>query len=505
MTPDLTLKLFRSGQASSQIDTDFNKIRNRSETNVMSFATKKTLDDLTPHIKKYANGDKPHEEIVNHWQRLLEDALLYLKINDRRENAYNFFDELDTSRRESDYSKEFRKHHCYGMPELTSYFKDFGNFEGLLFGSSERYRDHLVHPFAVWLTGILVLDTFGEHFGLQTCPNDLHVTLTTHIKAMPPSCDYCDNCQDKEADQKIEDKRDTCLYVSCAELGAMWTIIALTHDVGYPLEKVSSITDQIAKMMSHFGRGGFNKSDFAFQSQHIQSIRTLNRILSSKVSRVKNHGWKTSIRAKYFTKSANAWLSLEHGILGSYILLRKLTFFMEADYTVDDTTSISPEDARQLAIRSEILLAIAAHTNRKIYHLSPWSLSFLLILCDDLQEWGRPSFQELRYNSPVEIKNISLGIKLDPISNGADIDVIMEFSDKNLDQKDFINHCKRGIGPSWSERLRPGVGDAERKIKLSWTVKHGKQKFCVSINPKAEIQQQITEIFTPSLTPSMES
>ena len=39
----------------------------------------------------------------------------------------------------------------------------------------------------------------------------------------------------------------------------MWAIIALTHDLGYPLEKVEKINDRLELMLSEFGKIGFFK------------------------------------------------------------------------------------------------------------------------------------------------------------------------------------------------------------------------------------------------------
>ena len=51
------------------------------------------------------------------------------------------------------------------------------------------------------------------------------------------------------------------------------------------------------------------------------------------------------------------------------------------------------EDSRQYYIRREILRAIASHTCHDIYQNDMLRFSFLLILCDDAQEWGRKSIK----------------------------------------------------------------------------------------------------------------
>ena len=45
--------------------------------------------------------------------------------------------------------------------------------------------------------------------------------------------------------------------ISQSEIWAMWTIIALCHDLGYPIEKTSKINLQAKKIISHFGNMNF--------------------------------------------------------------------------------------------------------------------------------------------------------------------------------------------------------------------------------------------------------
>ncbi len=62
---------------------------------------------------------------------------------------------------------------------------------------------------------------------------------------------------------------------------------------------------------------------------------------------------------------------------------------------MDELKPLNFDDAKQCAIRREILRAIACHTCGEIYHISPDTLGCLLIICDELQSWGRPTFEEI--------------------------------------------------------------------------------------------------------------
>ena len=46
---------------------------------------------------------------------------------------------------------------AYGTDSLMDYFKKYTDFESLLYGGANHYRDHVVHVFRVWLLGIDIL------------------------------------------------------------------------------------------------------------------------------------------------------------------------------------------------------------------------------------------------------------------------------------------------------------------------------------------------------------
>jgi hypothetical protein len=52
------------------------------------------------------------------------------------------------------------------------------------------------------------------------------------------------------------------------EVAAMWCIVALTHDLGYPLDKVEKVQEKISSMMRYFGGTGAVGSGFQIPVQH---------------------------------------------------------------------------------------------------------------------------------------------------------------------------------------------------------------------------------------------
>ena len=82
-----------------------------------------------------------------------------------------------------------------------------------------------------------------------------------------------------------------------------------------------------------------------------------------------------------------------------------LLFFLESDFNLNDDYKYKEEDARQFYIRREILRAIASHTCSDIYNVKNTTFSSLLYICDEMQEWGRKSWNDLYTNvGPDDIK-----------------------------------------------------------------------------------------------------
>jgi len=121
---------------------------------------------------------------------------------------------------------------------------------------------------------------------------------------------------------------------------------------------------------------------------------------------------------------------------------------------------LSFEDARQFFIRREILRCIASHTCPEVYHLKANTLSFLLILCDELQEWSRPRFKEIQgeEQTTVGIKKVEIStFKKDEIAFQMDYSGI-------IDPDNFARKMFR----RWHAILRSAVYDTKRKFSLNF-------------------------------------
>lgn len=443
------------------IDIDPGTVLTSPENHLFAFLRKDTINDLKSFFIA-SNKDEVAEnfnkisEFHSLWKQLLMDSIFFLRINDSRENAFweNPKDRQNKTTMSSGGIDSAVKTNVYGIEELFEYFKQFTKFESILYGADEHYRDHLLHPLNVWFIGLNILKKYGKSF--RFCVNN-----GVSIENVP------------NANVVWSETKDSQQKVSIAELSAMWTITALTHDIGYPLEKVEKINDQLEKMLKKFGKIGFTRSRFNFEIQHDHLVRFLLNLISSvtkqSVEATTEKSWMTHLRTKYYTKFSKSWEAFDHGIVSSLILLKALTYFIESDYTSDLFDGLSKEDARQFAIRSEILHSIAAHTTPKIYHLTVHNLPFLLILCDELQEWSRPTFVEIREGMNGKANEVTI----EKLEIGDDKSTII--CRINYAAQPFKEQCNYAscVCKSWFERFRPALFDKDRSITFEWEMKFG--------------------------------
>lgn len=260
---------------------------------------------------------------------------------------------------------------AYGVDKLNDYFDSYSDFESMLYGGSQYYRDHVVHVFRVWLLGIALL--------------------------IKKDCNFLETI-------KVS-KRET---ENPLEKLSIWTLIALTHDLGYPLEKALEIIEKTRDMMGAFVVTPVVSMDLSFTGVQNTMNDYVLRFISSKMVKIKESAkaieeekdeekkdYVARLQPKYFFKFQKSLEHNDHGVISALIIYKLLIYFLESDYSIKEDYYFSKEDCRQFFIRREILRAIASHTCHDIYQQDAFNFSFLLILCDDAQEWGRKYISEL--------------------------------------------------------------------------------------------------------------
>lgn len=320
------------------------------------------------------NLQHEHDKLLNLWPLILTDALQELKRHDNREYDKNI-DGMDS----------FFDPASLGTNELKEVLAGFSEFESMLYGASpERYRDHVAHSFRVWIIG---------HGVLQQC-FDGELGTADNIK------------------------------IAKSEWSSMWAIVALCHDIGYPLSHIEKINDKARGTLKKQGLLHGTDLSYTFSPQMAPFHDTIIRMMSSDpikkeplkldvISENTPTEFYTHLQNKYYLKFLKSFDKLDHGIISSLLLSRSLVYFLESDYSHDSKKTLDEEDIRQFYIRREILRAIASHTCQDIYHLTFDNLSVLLYLVDEIQCWGRPTLEQSQHvafnvkEGHAEIKSFS--------------------------------------------------------------------------------------------------
>jgi len=323
-------------------------------------SVKKSIDELLKVVNYGGEGDELYRHLSVYqdlWIDAIKASIVSLRKQDKREHRTP--DDTPSA---------------YGVEDLMKYFKDYTDFEAVLYGSTKYYRDHVLHVIRVWLLGIYIL------------------TTNNFIGSI-----------------RIGEGED----VSTSEKFSLWTIIALTHDLGYPLEKSSQILSVTRNMMRHFVSNPVINMDFKFTGVQDTMNDFIIRLMSSKMtplSNVSKGQYHNILQSKYYFKFLKSLEDNKHGVLSAIVIYKMLEYFLESDYNLSEDYVFKEEDKRQFYLRRDMLRAISSHTCESIYQNDILSFSFLLILCDECQEWGRRSFATMYYNNRFEytLKNVDI-------------------------------------------------------------------------------------------------
>ncbi|MBN2128687.1 MAG: hypothetical protein JW741_04295 [Sedimentisphaerales bacterium] len=339
-----------------------------------------------------ANLGAMRKDLLDIWPRLLTDALLELKMRDPREAESKDDEKIRT----------FFDEASLGVAELRDVLEGFSGFESLMYGASpDRYRDHIVHSFRVWIIG---------HGILKECLN---------------GCLHIDPSLERE--------------ISPTEWECMWAIAALCHDIGYPLSQIEKVNERARTALQNQGLLPQGDLRFTFSQQMQPFHDTMIRLMASSPvrltrepaahgecagstpgsvhaggsndqSRKKERRYVVHLQNKYYLKLLKSFDELHHGIVSALLISKALVYFLESDFCHDGWAPLTGEDARQMLIRREILRAIADHTCQDVYHLRFDKLSFLLYMADEIQCWGRPTLTSLQ-EEPAEIMDGSADVR----------------------------------------------------------------------------------------------
>lgn len=147
-----------------------------------------------------------------------------------------------------------------GYDELFKYFDEYVEFEELIFASDSFYRDHTIHCLWVYFLGVYL--KFHDEFSDLIKVNHLHQAHFNFIKEL---YEYKKDKEDRDTVRLIKDILNI-LESDMKNDQSVFCISALTHDLGYPLKKVTKINKSIKKILPSFGIDKFAEFEFSYNA-----------------------------------------------------------------------------------------------------------------------------------------------------------------------------------------------------------------------------------------------
>jgi len=433
--------------------------KNYSDIQFLSIETRNLIKTrfTKSELKEIFHPSKENSlDVLDFWERLLVDAVKFLKWHDLTE----------FKKRRLPKKKAYRiiSEAALGIYNLKDYFKAFIEFEKLLYGAERHYRDHVYHIVRVWLTGQYILK--------QCFKNNFCIEIFDGEKIQS----YLEKESSKKSNKlKISQKTRSVLFEG--EEDAIWCLIALTHDLGYPLSKVENINESLKKMMQYFVKTGLEEFSFAFPQQNQFINDAILRYMSSKIisaerndiRKIGEKKFNTHVQAKYYLKFSRSFERFDHGLISCIVLAKNLIYFLETNFDWDPEVAAleGEEEARQFIIRREILRAIASHTCPEIYHFKPDTFQFLLLIADEIQFWGRPTFELMAFgvekDYEIELKRFDskeISFEIRPRKTAR----------KNKIKKESLIKYFKAKSDLFKKILRIAVDSTQREFTLKFTI-----------------------------------
>lgn len=363
------------------------------------------------------------KDVVDVWRNLFGKAIAYLKFKDDREL---YHDDED-----------------YGVDKINEFFEAFLQFEPLLYGAEEHYRDHMKHALGVFLIGeFLIRETIGfdkVDIGSEDFPKD---------------------------------------KISAGEKEAMWCVMSLTHDLGIALEKIPRISEKVEDMLDKFGIVGVQGLAYPFLRLPLDDFTIafvssdLRPYSTDAENKKKTDKYVTHVQSKYYLKFSEAYERRDHGIISCLVLMKNLVYFLETDYTLDGRKPLDLEDAKQFLIRRKIMRAIASHSNDNIYYLKANEFPFLLRMFDEFHERERPKLIE-----KIQGEKIYRKVKVRLSDKEVYYQVTFGWKDPSGLSEPEKNDLRTDVAEYFQRKceritriLRSAVGGKDRTLKLTLEV-----------------------------------
>jgi hypothetical protein len=284
-------------------------------------------------------------------------------------------------------------------------------FESLLKEINPRYRDHYIHQFQVFLFGALIIDILRNNNKIN------------------------------------ENFKDLCIG---------WLLTATFHDVNYPVQEHDSFIKEFFNQTLGITHP-FGLLDFKTNYTECQFSSNIELILDEMTDSFKENCTCEDICVNHFNKVReffyyNVTFSKNHGVLSGLGLLKKfenqpdlenVLIPAAAAIAFHDDSIWQPLNGQKIEKNKDmkwIKNVIELEPLKKI-DFKTHPLSFLLILCDNIQDWGRHC-RDVDFECELNAANI----RLKDIFYSKDELTIQLYIDQNLKSIGVIDYKMKTLG-----------------------------------------------------------
>ncbi|MFC2122654.1 hypothetical protein ACFLRP_03105 [Bacteroidota bacterium] len=257
-----------------------------------------------------------------------------------------------------------------GYQKIIDYYKDYIHYENLLFALDENHRDHVIHSIWVMLIGFYLL---------IKCHPIRHISFDAYFF-------------NSTNETQIEGIKRTKEIIKTEYQPALWILISLTHDLGYPIQKTLMANVEMSQMIAHFGFLQQTSFTYQFTIVHQTAIEELLNNISTALIWDQNDTYRLGIYPGRRLDYSKSFEGLDHGIMSAYLLQKYLDYICEIfNYprNIPDLVYRKIEyAAKQVAVISW-LDSIASHTNNNRFWSNINNFCSLLLISDELDEFSR--------------------------------------------------------------------------------------------------------------------
>ncbi len=325
-----------------------------------------------------------------------------------------------------------------GNSRIFKYLDAATNFEDLLYGLEPYYRDHTLHCLWVYFIGEYLLRDLlsGIHKDLNWyLYNDIEGDKATYSKML------LDNARKKEKEicKQVNEKKD-----------AIWCIMALCHDLGYSLAKLEKLNEKVKDVLKFVDLPDFRHIGYSFDIEHQYHVSQFLELMAMDVWIVPSEDKKEIVIQGYrddstYWRLCQSFEKKEHGILSAYLIYKNLSIF--ADSWVRgpaEKWGLDDDEAVDNIIRGDILYAIAQHEFEFAYLNQLSSLSDILMIADEMEEFSRYGRQLLSREYNDTTAETSISFKPAQLKRGQEVEIDIEYEvANNLTYKHYYEFIKR--------------------------------------------------------------